>query len=135
MNRKYLIVVRTEEDKHDMIATLHTLVPEEYVRRATTGKDQVRVVLRNESRPSAWDQLLAYIERHGSIANADLRKLLRTEDTLWVSKLLRQLVDAGFLVVANPSAAKQHRRYKPSEQDPLDPLFSKGLGKQTHGKT
>ena len=83
---------------------------------------------------ASWDQLWAYIETHGSITNADLRKLLKTKDTLRVSKFLRQLVDARLLVVANPNAAKQHRRYKLPEQDLSDLLFSKGLGKQAEGK-
>ena len=106
------------------------LYPPLYLSRVTTGRDQVRVVLRNENRPSAWDQLWAYADEHGSIGNAELRKLLRTDDTLRVSKLLRGLVDAGLLVIANPDAAKQHRRYKLPEQDPLDVLLAMGVGKQ-----
>lgn len=115
-----------------MYQTMNTagLYPPIYVTRATTGKDQVRVVLRNENRPSAWDQLLTYLEEHGSIANADLRRLLGTEDTLRVSKLLRGLVDTGFLVVANPKAAKQNRLYRLAEHDSLDPLFTSTLRKQ-----
>ena len=103
--------------------------------RPTTGRDQVRVVLRNENRPSVWDQLGTYILKHGSIANADVRRLLKTDDTLWASKWLRRLVDLGLLAVANPSAAKQHRRYKLPEHDPLDPLFSRGPGKQPGNET
>ncbi len=47
-----------------MYQTMDTagLYPPLYTTRATTGKDQVRVVLRNQNRPSAWDQLVAYIE-------------------------------------------------------------------------
>ena len=83
------------------------LYPPLYFTRATTGKDSVRVILRNENRPSALDQLLVYIEEHGSIGNADLRKLLGTEDTLRVTKLLKRFVNAELLVVANPNAAKK----------------------------
>lgn len=111
------------------------LYPPQYLSKATIGKDQVRVVLRNENRPSVWDQLWAYIDKHGSIGNAELRALLRTDDTLRVSKLLRQLVDSGLLVVANPSAAKQRRRYKLPEQDPLESLLSRGIGKQRDVRT
>lgn len=115
-----------------MYQTMDTagLYPPLYLSRATTGKDEVRVVLRNENRPSAWDQLWAYLNERGSIGNAELRKLLGTDDTLFVSKLLRRLVDAGVLVVANPGAAKQRRRYKLPEQDLLEPLLSRGIGKQ-----
>ena len=120
-----------------MFQTMNTagLYPPLYETQATTGNNQVRVILRNENRPSSWDQLWAYIETHGSIANADLRKLLKTKDTLRVSKFLRQLVDARLLVVANPNAAKQHRRYKSPEQDLPELLFAKGLGKQAKGET
>lgn len=115
-----------------MFQTMNTagLYPPLYETQATTGNNQVRVILRNENRPSSWDQLWAHIETHGSIANAELRKLLKTKDTLRVSKFLRRLVDARLLVVANPDAAKQHRRYKFPEQDLPDLLFAKGLGKQ-----
>ena len=60
---------------------------------------------------------------------------LKSDDTLWASKWLRRLVDLGLLSVANPSAAKQHRRYKLPEHDPLDPLFSIGPGKQPDKET
>ncbi|MFH1109472.1 MAG: hypothetical protein V1790_09790 [Planctomycetota bacterium] len=65
-----------------------------------------------------------------AIGNADLRKLLRTDNTLLASKLLRDLVDGGLLVVANPGAAKQNRRYKLPEQDPIAPLLSEEVRKQ-----
>jgi len=105
-----------------MFATMDQagLYPPLYVTRATTGRDQVRVVLRNENRPSIWDQICDFAKKRGSIANSELRRLLKTDDTLWVSKVLRRLVDIGLLEVANPQAAKQHRRYKLSEHDPLE---------------
>ena len=93
------------------------------------------MVLRNENRPSAWDQLLAYLEEHGSIANADLRRLLGTDDTLRVSKLLRRLVNDGLLVIANQEAAKQRRRYRLAEHDSLDPLFTSTLRKQARRRS
>lgn len=111
------------------------LYPPLYETQATTGNNQVRVILRNENRPSSWNQLWAHIETHGSIANAELRKLLKTKDTLRVSKLLRRLVDARLLVVADPNAAKQHRRYKLPEQDLPELLIAKGPGKQVEGET
>lgn len=71
------------------------LYPPIYQSKASTGKDQVIVILRNENRPTVWDQLWVYVEKHGSIRNAELRKLLRTTDTLRVSKMLRSLVANG----------------------------------------
>lgn len=38
MNRRILIVVATEADKADMVELMKSLVPEEFIERATTGK-------------------------------------------------------------------------------------------------
>ena len=56
----------------------------------------------NENRPSLWEQVSDYIDRHGSIGNAEVRQLMGTEDVLAVSKLIREWVDRGQLVVTNP---------------------------------
>ncbi len=105
------------------------LYPPLYLTRASTGRDQVRVVLFNENRPAPWDQVSDYLEKHGVIGNAQVRDIMGA-DTLAASKVLKKWVDNGLLEVANPDAAKQHRRYKFSEVDPVGPLFSGPRGKQ-----
>ncbi len=105
------------------------LYPPLYLTRATTRKEQVLVVLRNENRPSVWNQIVEFIDRQGSIANAEVRAIMKT-DTLNASKILKRLVELGLLAVANPNGAKRYRRYELPEHDLADPLFSKGLGKQ-----
>ncbi len=77
-----------------------------------------------------WDQVSDYIDKHGSITNADVRKAIATGDVLSASKLLRTWVSKGVLIVMNPAAAKQHRRYtKPSTPQETS-LFSNLPGKQ-----
>jgi len=105
------------------------LYPPLYLTRATTGRDNVLVVLLNENRPSVWDQISEYLNKNGSIGNADVRQILRTDNTLRASKLLKSWVERGLLVVANPQAAKQHRRYRRTEAEVIEPLFSRQLGK------
>jgi hypothetical protein len=70
------------------------------------------VTLLNEVRPSGWDQVSGYLEVHGTIGNADVRKLLKNPDTLTVSKLLQAWVRSGLLAVNNPEAAKRLRKYE-----------------------
>ena len=106
------------------------LYPPLYRTRATTGKDSVGVIIRNEARPTLWDQVCNWLDVHGSIGNAEVREIMRTDNILAASKKLKWWVDLGLLVVANPNAAKQLRRYQHPEEEPLAPLLSKHLGKQ-----
>lgn len=53
MNQRYLCVVRTEEDKHDMIAALASAVPEELIERAVAGKD-AHLWLKNGNQYKVW---------------------------------------------------------------------------------
>jgi ATP-dependent DNA helicase RecG len=109
------------------------LYPPLYFSRTTTGRDAVLLVLLNNARPSHWDQVSRYLDEHGSIRNAEVRTIMRTENLLKASKALKEWVDRGLLVVANPQAAKQHRRYTRPEQSVAEPLFSKPQGKQEGG--
>lgn len=101
-----------------------------YLGRQQLQKDVVLLMILNEHRPTTWDQVSDFIDKHGSISNAQVRSLIVTHDVLGASKQLRAWVQKGLLVVTNPAAAKQHRRYaKPST--PLGaPLFSMLSGKQ-----
>lgn len=88
-----------------------SLYPPFYVARPG-GRDAVLVVLLNEAMPSAWRQVERYLEVHGSIGNAEVRKLLKTDDLLRASKQLKAWVDAGLLELVDPSVGKSKRRYK-----------------------
>ncbi|OGX37903.1 MAG: hypothetical protein A3C53_05835 [Omnitrophica WOR_2 bacterium RIFCSPHIGHO2_02_FULL_68_15] len=89
----------------------------------------VCVYLLNVARPSVWDQVNAYLERHRMIANENLRIILRTDDTLKASKLLRGWVKHGLLVAINPKASKRQRSYTKPGMTPNTGLFSLGDGK------
>jgi ATP-dependent DNA helicase RecG len=102
-----------------------------YWTRPQFEKDAVLVVIFNENRPTAWDQVSDFIDKNGSISNAEVRKTIGSKDILGASKQLRAWVQKGLLVVANPSAAKQYRRYTKPSTPPEAPLFSKLLGKQS----
>ena len=96
------------------------LYPPIYVSRPTPERQSVRVTLLNQRRPTVWEQVSDYLDQHGTIANAEVRRLRDTDDTLGTSKLLRAWVDSGLLVVANPEAGKSVRRYaKPDAGEDL----------------
>lgn len=100
-----------------------------YWTRPQFEKDAVLVVVFNESRPTAWDQVNDFIDENGSISNSEVRKIMGNRDVLGASKQLRAWVQKGLLVIANPKAAKQYRRYTKPSTPPEAPLFSKLLGK------
>ena len=93
------------------------LYPPIYASRPLPERQSVRVALLNQHRPSVWEQVSDYLDRHGTIANAEVRRLRETDDTLGTSKLLRTWVDSGLLVVANPDAGKSVRRYAKPDAD------------------
>ena len=106
------------------------LYPPLFLTRATTGRDSVTVLMLNESRPTVWDQVCRCLDEHGTIANAEVRTIMGTEDTLAASRALKGWVEHGLLVVANPHEGKRSRRYRRPEEQALEPLFAKRLGKQ-----
>ena len=101
-----------------------------YMGRPQLQKDAVLVVILNENRPTAWDQVNNFIDKQGSISNAEVRRLVASHDVLGASKQLRSWVQKGLLIVTNPTAAKQHRRYAKPSTPPESSLFSKLSGKQ-----
>jgi ATP-dependent DNA helicase RecG len=109
------------------------LYPPTYLSRATTGRDEVMVILRNENRPSIWDQVANYLDQHSVIGNKEVRKIMDTKDTLAASKTLKKWVERGLLVVANPNAGKNIRKYKLPESDTTRQLFSDERGKEESG--
>jgi len=106
------------------------LYPPLYLTRPRLHRESVVVYLLNENRPSLWEQVSDYIDKHGSIANAELRQLMASNDTLAASRQLRGWVERGLLVVANPLAGKRVRRYAKTDTERADSLFSELEGKQ-----
>lgn len=116
-----------------MIETMDraVLYPPLFVTQPDWPREAVLVILLNEARPSAWQQVEHYLGAHGDIGNTEVRSILGTEDPLRASKLLRAWVERGLLVVANPTAGKRTRRYRRAGVAPEETLFSIADGKQS----
>lgn len=110
------------------------LYPPLYVTRPRIEREAVRVDLRNDNRPSIWEQVVDYLDRHGEIGNAEVRQLMEVDDTLRASKTLKGWVDQGLLEVANPEAGRNVRRYRKPTFDYGD-FFSILLRKEQGGNT
>jgi len=106
------------------------LYPPLYLTRPRIEREAVLTILRNQNRPSVWEQVVNYIENHGDIGNAELRRLLDTNDTLGASKQLKAWVEQGLLVVVNPNAGRNVRRYTLPDQELSDEFFSNPVGKE-----
>ena len=67
------------------------------------------VTLFNLKRPTAWDEVSDWIDRHGLIANADVVRIASV-DTLKASKLLGAWREQGLLMPV-PGLAKRNMAY------------------------
>lgn len=125
------------EDVRMMIGTMREsgLYPPLYLTRPRIEREAVVTVLRNQNRPSVWEQVVDRIRKHGDIGNAELRTLTGSDDTLGASKRLKAWVEQGLLIVANPEAGRNVRRYTLPDYD-LDiavSFLSDRKGKAEHG--
>jgi ATP-dependent DNA helicase RecG len=96
-----------------MIGTMREsgLYPPLYLTRPRIEREAVVTILRNQNRPSVWQQVVDYVSKNSDIGNAELRHLLNTNDTLGASKQLKAWVEQGLLIVVNPDAGRNVRRY------------------------
>ncbi len=106
------------------------LYPPLYLTRPRLERDSVVVLLRNQNRPSIWEQVTDYIDKYGTIGNAEVRQLLGIDDTLTASKALKTWVEQGLLVVVNPDAGRNVRRYSTPETADDEEFFSSFGGKE-----
>ena len=106
------------------------LYPPVYVTEPDVPREAVVVHLLNAERASVWDHVAAHLDRDGTIGNAEVRRILRTDDPVKASRLLSSWLAQNLLVVANPEAAKQHRRYRRPGALAQAELFSLDVGKQ-----
>jgi len=116
-----------------MFGTMHAtgLYPPLYWTRPHAERESVTVVLLNENRPSAWEQVSDYLDRHGVIGNQEVRLILGTDDTLRASRYLREWVDRGLLAIVNPQHGTKIRKYAKPGSVPETNLFAGPAGKQT----
>lgn len=90
------------------------LYPPQYRQNAAAAVQSVTVTLFNLKRPSAWDQVSDWIDRNGSIANADVVRIAGV-DTLRASELLVAWRDQGLLVPL-PGRGKRNMGYAKPDQ-------------------
>jgi ATP-dependent DNA helicase RecG len=73
---------------------------------------------------------LYFTRKTKTIGNAEVRRIMKSDDTLSASKQLKRWVDQGLLAIDNPEAGKRVRRYRLAEVDTTGQLFSFVYGKQ-----
>jgi ATP-dependent DNA helicase RecG len=83
--------------------------PPQYRLNTDPAVESVTVTLFNAERPTAWDEVSVWLDRHGSVANADVVRMAHI-DTLKASKLLGHWRDQG-LLVALPGRGKRNMAY------------------------
>ena len=98
------------------------LYPPQYRQSTERAVESVTVTLLNLSRPSAWDEVSEWVDRHGSIANADVVRIAGV-DTLKASKMLKSWCEDGVL---EPLAGrgKRNMAYAKPAHEAQNPLFS-----------
>lgn len=110
------------------------LYPPQYRENSDAAVESLTVLLLNHERPTAWDEVSDWLDRHGMIANADVVRMAGV-DTLRASKLLAAWREQG-LLVALPGRAKRNMAYAkpqgPEIADPARPLFSEAMENNAH---
>ena len=101
------------------------LYPPQYSQNTEAAVESVTVTLLNLERPSAWDEVSDWIDRNGSIANAELCKIAGVE-TLKASKMLGAWVEQGLLEPL-PDRGKRNMAYIRPSQAGEQPSLLSGL--------
>ena len=70
--------------------------PPQYRQNTEMAVESVTVSLFNAKRPTAWDEVSDWLDRHGTITNSDVVRISKL-DTLKASKLLTSWRDQGLL--------------------------------------
>lgn len=102
------------------------LYPPQYRQNTDVAVESVTVTLFNLRRPSAWDEVSDWIDRHGSIANADVVRIAKV-DTLKASKMLGAWREQG-LLEALAGRGKRNMAYTKPAQSGEQPSLLSGLG-------
>jgi hypothetical protein len=91
------------------------LYPPRYAVRLESAIPSVTVTLLNEQRPAVWEQVSAFIDKNGAIANRDLRTIANWE-TLQATRMLKSWVEKGLLVMHG--SGKRDANYRKPSSDP-----------------
>jgi ATP-dependent DNA helicase RecG len=127
-------------DAGEGVRMMHTemaqakLYPPQYRQNTEVAVESVTVTLLNLRRPTAWDEVSAWIEMHGSIANADVVRIAKV-DTLKASKMLTTWREQGLLEQLAGRAKRNMAYVKPSASgDEVGLLSSFADNKPEDGK-
>jgi ATP-dependent DNA helicase RecG len=107
------------------------LYPPQYRQGTESEVETVTVTLFNAARPSTWDVVSDWLDRHGTIANADLVRIASI-DTLKASKQLVAWRDQG-LLMAVPGRAKRNMAYRKPDGADGEPSLLSALGDNNGG--
>lgn len=112
-----------------MYATMRAqgLYPPQYAVNRDAALPSVTVALLNERRPAVWEQVSDWIDRHGEIANRDLRQIAEVE-TLEATRMLRGWVERGLLLMdeSHGKRGTVYRKAAPKPENDLG-LFSNAV--------
>jgi ATP-dependent DNA helicase RecG len=100
-----------------MFATMRAqgLYPPQYAVNRESAIPSVTVILLNERRPAIWEQVSNWVDRHGHIANRDLRRISGAE-TLEATRILKGWVGQGLLLMDETRGKRGTVYRKPSPQ-------------------
>ncbi|MEM5364831.1 ATP-binding protein [Paraburkholderia azotifigens] len=112
---------------------LANLYPPQYRQNTEVAVESVTVTLLNHERPGAWDEVSAWLDQSGSIANADVCRIAKV-DTLKASKLLALWREQG-LLVALPGRGKRNMAYAKAAQGADQSGLLSGLEENNHEDT
>lgn len=109
------------------------LYPPQYAQNSDAEVETVTVTLLNLERPSVWDEVSDWIDRNGSIANAELCRIAGVE-TLKASKMLGTWVEQGLLEPL-PDRGKRNMAYTKPSQVGEQPSLLSGLEENNGNNT
>ncbi len=101
------------------------LYPPQYRENPDAAVESLTVMLLNHERPTAWDEVSDWLDRHGMIANADVVRIAGV-DTLRASKMLAGWREQGLLMPVAGRAKRNMAYARPQASELIDPgaLFS-----------
>lgn len=99
------------------------LYPPQFSQNTEAAVESVTVTLLNLERPSVWNEVSDWIDRHGSIGNADLCRIAKVE-TLKASKMLGGWVDQGILERLTGRGKRNMAYAKPAQRGEQPSLLS-----------
>jgi ATP-dependent DNA helicase RecG len=101
------------------------LYPPQFRLNTSAAVESVTVILSNVERPTVWDEVNDWLDRKGTIANADVVRMAQL-DTLKASKLLKIWRDQGLLEPL-PGLGKRNMAYRKRLGESVEAFDALGL--------